>query len=434
MSKLPSVARCDLAAHCHEITVSLSGNMVGEFDQLLVVGMAVNLAIHLRGVPAVSYDLLRQIGLHLLHIPPTTMPRVVELLGEAEFVLIDKQGSSIRSVVPTVPFFEDLFDTMGEVAEDRTLSEHERMAIELVSRLRAAPLVTQTLYNQVGSGERKLFDSALDLGDKVGYLMKRRARGREIVLSPLYFPDNPDAFADLVAGSGSGRVGRVLSLLQENQGWPLAMVEQTWRIGGEDLTSEEVVVATALAQEGFTPPPSITTAHAGNNYFLFGPRPGGPKLPTTKRPIYEAAMALVAAVRQGLLLPRKHAVRNPTQLLRALREKKSLRANTEAMEQYREVVATFGLGRLVPDGGSFHRFELIENPDNLEALDMAIRLVEGGAAPPSLDGEICLAFHKGQDYLDSLVSRQRLVAERTVPLTEETRWELDNLLLRRAIS
>ena len=45
-------------------------------------------------------------------------------------------------------------------------------------------------------------------------------------------------------------------------------------------------------------------------------------------------MALVAAVRQGQLLPKQHAVRNPPQLLRALRDRKSLRANTEAMEQY----------------------------------------------------------------------------------------------------
>src|SRR5262245_56733841 len=127
MSKKAPVDHSSLAAHCHEITVSLEGRQVGEFDQLVIVGMAVNLAIHLRGIPAVPHELLRQIGLHLLHIPPTTMPLVIELLGEAEFVAIDRQGATIRSVVPTVPFFDDMFDTIGEVASGRRLSEPEQM-------------------------------------------------------------------------------------------------------------------------------------------------------------------------------------------------------------------------------------------------------------------------------------------------------------------
>jgi hypothetical protein len=283
MSAWSSSNRGALAAHCHEITVSLEGRQVGEFDQMVIIGMAAHLAIHLRGVPAVSYDLLRQISLHLLHIPPTSLSLVIEFLGEAGFVRIDRQGGTIRSIVPTVPYFDDLFNTIGEVASDRTLSEHEQLTLELVTRLRSSPLVTETLYHVVG-GERKLVDRVLEVGDQGGYLLRRRARGRTVVVSPLYFPDNPGAFADLVAAAGSSRVGRVLALLAENQGWPLGLIEQTQRIGTTSLGPGEIAIVTALAQEGFTPPPTITTTHAGNNYFLFTPRPGAAKLPVTKRP------------------------------------------------------------------------------------------------------------------------------------------------------
>lgn len=44
----------DIAVRAHDITVCLERNSVSYFDGLVNLGMAVRLAIHLRGVPAVS--------------------------------------------------------------------------------------------------------------------------------------------------------------------------------------------------------------------------------------------------------------------------------------------------------------------------------------------------------------------------------------------
>ena len=142
-------------------------------------------------------------------------------------------------------------------------------------------------------------------------------------------------------------------------------------------------------------------------------------------------MALVAAVRQGQLLPRQVAIRYPRQLLEALRDRKYLRANSEAVEQYRELVI-LQVGRLVQDG-SFHRFQLIDRPENTEALDMAIRLLEGTEPWPAVSEEVTLAFQKGEDYLESLVGRQRLVQQPAVPLGSEVKREIDDFFLRGAI-
>jgi hypothetical protein len=60
-------------------------------------------------------------------------------------------------------------------------------------------------------------------------------------------------------------------------------------------------------------------------------------MPAIKRPVYEAAMALVAAVRQGQLLPHRVKVRYPDALLRALLTKGFIAANTEALNQYRQL-------------------------------------------------------------------------------------------------
>jgi hypothetical protein len=241
---------------------------------------------------------MKQIGLYLLHIPPTSLGAVIEILAEVEFVRVDRQGVTIRAIVPTVPYYEDFFETMGDVARDRQLSEPERLTIDLVNRLAKSPATKETLYNQIGA-DRKLVERMIDVGTRGGYLTARRARGRDIVLSPMYFPENAEMFADLVASSGSGRVGRVVQMLARNQGWPLRLIQERKAVGETPLTVEELQIVTALASEGFTPPPAIRTSHAGDNYFLFAPKPGVQSVPPTKRPVYEAAMALVAAVRQG---------------------------------------------------------------------------------------------------------------------------------------
>jgi hypothetical protein len=275
-----------------------------------------------------------------------------------------------------------------------------------------------------------VLDRTLQVGKEGGYLIGRRARGRDMLLSPVYFPEHGEAFADLAAGAGSGTVARVISILAKNQGWPLRLITETGRIGETPLTPKEVSVVAELAKEGFSPPPMITTTHAGSNHFIFGPKPGIPNLPPQKRHIYETAMALVAAVRQGQLLPEKVRIRMPVALLQALKERKWLRANTEAFEQYRKLVV-LRLGHLVPAGSAgWYRFELIDTPENLEAVDMALLLVRGEQPPPVANEEVAIALQKGQQYVESLVSRQTLVKESTVSCDPGIRREIDNLLYK----
>ena len=100
--------------------------------------------------------------------------------------------------------------------------------------------------------------------------------------------------------------------------------------------------------------------------------------------VRHGAVVLVAAVRQGQLLPAQYAIRHPIALLQALKSRKYLSANSEAMEQYR-AVAILRLGRLVNEQGDRYRFELIETPENMEAVDIAIQIIRGDEPAPALD-------------------------------------------------
>jgi hypothetical protein len=121
----------EIAARCYDIQVSLGATEVPEFDLLSEIGMAVRLSLHIRGLPIIKYDTLRLVASHYLYIPPTSVQRLVSLLGEIEFVKIDSEGKTIKSVLPLVPYYEDLYSQIGEYSGVAgKFNEAENLSIE----------------------------------------------------------------------------------------------------------------------------------------------------------------------------------------------------------------------------------------------------------------------------------------------------------------
>lgn len=413
----------------HDITLCLERNSVPEFENLHLVGMATRLALHLRGVQPVAYELIKSVAIYLLDFPTTAVRPVLQLLEEAEFLQLVTEGTTIKTVIPKIPYYEKLFDDLGEVSSATGFSEHEQFALELQTRLAGSPLVRESVY-QLGA-DKSVVDRIITLGCETSFLSAKRARGRDVILSPTYFSESPTAYADLVAGHGAGRVKRILELLQQNQGWPMSLILSSSEIAGTKLLPEDIAVFKLLAREGFAPPPAIVTEHAGTNHFLFGPRPYGDRIPAFKRPIFEAAMALVAAVRQGQLLPAQYRIRSPYSILRKLKEEGFIGANSEALEQYRQVAA-LRVGKLVKSTGSRYRLELVRTPENLEAVTLAMEMVSGENFVPEADQEIVIALRSGESYVESLLGRKRLMQDRVVALDEETQSAIDAFLLKGA--
>ena len=420
----------ELAARCHEIQVGLGTTEVPEFDQLSLIGMAVRLALHIRGLPAIPFEVVKLVGYHYLEVPPLAAKRVVELLAEIEFVKLGTEGKTIKTVLPNVPYYEDLYTQLGAYAEDAGLNEAEQLSIELVHRLARSPEKLDSLRAKLGA-EKKLLERAIQVGKEGSYLRQVRARGRDILLTPTYFSENPDVFADQVASGGAGQVQKVLDALRVAQGYPLALIEQTKAIGTVALSDEEVRLATRLAQDGVVRPPSISTSHSGENFFLFTPTPSGAALAPTKRDIYEKAMAIVSAVRQGQFLPHRYAIREPGAILYTLRSELQLRrATTEAAQQYKNLVH-LRIARLEDAGGGFKQLKIIDTEENKEALDIAYRLVNAGVARGiEVDEDARRAIQQDQSYVESLVASGKLQRSKKVTLTEGQQQQLDLIFLK----
>jgi len=419
-----------IAARCHEIQVSLGAHEVPEFENIPEIGMAVRLSLHIRGLPLIDYHILRSVASYILGIPSLALERILRLLAEVEFISLQTEGTTIKGVLPKVPYYEDIYLKLGEFAEsERSFNEHEQLALEILGRLAKSPEVSDSLRDKLNA-ENKAFDRIVSVGTKGSFLIERRSRGKDVLLSPTYFSENSEIFADAVAGSGGTMVRQVMEALRSYQGWPLKMIEGQAKIGNIPLAKDQINLLKRLAQDGAIKPPSIETKHSGKNHFLFTPTPTGAALSPNKREVYEKAMAIVAAVRQGQLLPQKYAIRSPGALLYVLRRDLHLsRATTEATQQYKKLVH-LRIGRLIDAGGGFAEFHIIDQPENREALDIAYGLVSGGTnLQMEIDDQARMALQQDQSYIDSLVSAGELRKHEPIPLTQEAQMELDFIML-----
>lgn len=420
----------DLAARCHEIQVGLGTTEVPEFDQLALVGMAVRLALHIRGLAAIPYEVVKLVGYHFLDISVRATQDVVELLAEIEFVKLGTEGKTIKTVLPNVPYYEVMYEQLGCYAQEKGLNEAEQLSIDLVQRLARSPEKLDALRGKLGA-DNELFVRSLKVGQAGSYLQIVRARGRDVLLTPTYFSENPEIFADAAAGGGTEQIQKVLGAIRGAQGFPLALVEKGKRIGNTDLSDDEVKLAIRLAQDGAVRPPSISTAHAGENFFLFTPTPSGAALAPTKRDIYEKAMAIVSAVRQGQFLPNRYAIRSPGAILYTLRSDLKLkRATTEAAQQYKNLVH-LRIATLSDAGSGFKQLHIIDTEENKEALDIAYGLVNAGVAKGiEVDEDARKAIQQDQSFVESLVSTGKLRNTRKVSITEGQQQELDLIFMK----
>jgi hypothetical protein len=206
-----------IANKCHDIQVSMGNKNIPDYDTILEIGMMVRLSLHIRGLPQIDYTLLKLVADHYLQIPSTTLKLIVNNLAKINFIKIDQEGSTIKSILPTVPYFDDVYENIGDFAtSENQLSEPERVVIDILEKLTESPVHKAKLY-EIGA-EKSVINRTLKLGNEGGFLLERRARGKDIVLSPTYFMDNAELYADIVAKSGANQVKKINNLLKEAQG------------------------------------------------------------------------------------------------------------------------------------------------------------------------------------------------------------------------
>ncbi|MGJ4971016.1 hypothetical protein ACQR1N_20335 [Bradyrhizobium sp. HKCCYLRH1073] len=419
----------EVAEFAYDLHAGLSLLQVPDFDDLQTIGMASTLAVHIKGLGEIEYEVLRRVSDHLMSIPSVALEKVLRVLSDIGFVRLVEDGRKILSVIPYIPIFEDVYRGIGDYASaECDFNEHEQITLALLAQLQSAPRNRDALFNELGA-ERPAFDRCTTLAEKSGIVSAHKARGRDILISPFYFADNLDALADAAVAAGANAIQSTLKKVKENQGWPLSLVATTGEIGGLKLTPTENDLVQKLADEGVIRPPTIKFGTKTES-FLFTPRPGSARLNAANREIYERAMALISAVRKGQLLAIQYPIKMPLRILMSLRDKGYLRANSEAREQYYNLVV-LRVAQLKPVGGSQWQLHLNRTQENLAALDLAISLLRSGTlADMEVNQSARIALTKGEEYIQSMISAKELKARQRQVSDEQASHEFEQLILK----
>lgn len=395
------------AEFAYDLHTGLSSLQIAEFDDLQTIGMAATLSIHIKSLGEIEYEVLRKVSDHFMAIPSFALEKVLRVLAEVGFVRLVEKGKRIEKIIPNIPLFDDVYQKIGDYADSQcTLNAHEQATMLLLGELYNAPGNKDAIRNKLGI-ENVVFERCVELGDRSGIVSSHRARGKDILISPFYFADNLETLADAAAQSGASTISSTLQKVKDNQGWPLSLVVATNEIGGVKLSTTEVALIQKLSTEGVIKPPTIKFGTSQES-FVFTPRPGSGRLNAANREIYERAMALIAAVRKGQLLPGAYRINSPVRILEVFRDRGFIGSNSEAGSQYHNLVV-LRVGRLVETTPSRWQLHLIRTPENESSLTLAIQILRTGAlAGMEVNEEARIALSKDETYIQSLISSSEM--------------------------
>lgn len=419
------------AIRCQDIQTGLQGYSVGEFDALLRLGMAARLAIHIRGGDVVDYEPLKQVSHYLFDIPTFAFDGILYLLADVEFVRLMSIGQTIKSIIPTVPYFDDMYEQLGEKAEEEGLNEFEKASIAILHRLSQTPVESTSLKQGLNLDDA-VFQRTIRLGTEGSYVQAvTRPSGRRLLISPLYFSENAELFADAVEKYGETTVQSVMGLMRKHPGVPFELVTGTSELGTISIAPDELEILKALTQRSVTQPPFIETSYSGRTHFLFTPPIGTPKIPIIEKEIYEKAMAVIASLRQGQYFG-EYRIRWPGAIIDAWLDpsRGKLEPTTLAREQYADL-ALRKICKLVPAGGRFYSPVFIDLPENRRALELARDMLTTPdvIAGRGFDERAHKAIFSPAEYRESLIGLRDVKLRRRVERSpSEHRRHIEELL------
>ena len=411
----------------YDVQSGLGNIDVPDFDQLRTMGMSATLAIHIRGLGEIDYEVLRKVSDHHFDIPSYALKDVINVLAEIEYIEIVKNGSKISSIIPDVPTFGDVYDGVGSYFSFSDLNEHEQGTMLIMSELQNKPENKDKIIQTTGIN-RELLNRCVTVGTAGRYMKPFRARGKDILASPFYFADNLESLVDMTAKIGATDIQKVIEIVRNNQGWPLSMITAHLELGGTKLSKAQHDLLVHLCSEGVFKPPSLKFASTTES-FVFTPSPGATRLNAENREVYERAMALVSCVRKGQLLAEKYRIKMPVRLLEALRDRGYLGANSEAAIQYQNLTL-LRVGTIKAVGSSKWQFHLSKTEENIRALDLAINLLRTGElANLEVNQDARLALAKDEKYIQSVISAAELKQRQKIKLDEQSTAQWEQLIL-----
>jgi hypothetical protein len=91
----------EIAEFAYDLHAGLASLQISEFDDLQKIGMAASMAIHIKGLGDIDYEVLRKVSDHFMSIPSVALPEVLRTLADVGFVRLVEKGRKIELVSQT---------------------------------------------------------------------------------------------------------------------------------------------------------------------------------------------------------------------------------------------------------------------------------------------------------------------------------------------
>lgn len=407
-----------VASRLQEINEGLvcqTGGLVeAHFRKSKRLGAAARLCNVLRGQDVINdYEMLAAAAGEL-GIQADTLDRALTELEEIGYVTLQKSGGEIRKLEERIPLLSDRYELIGQKWLDSKPSEIEHAAVDILDDLLMAPQRERDLQKKHNL-DIDDFKIISDVG-KSGSFYRTYVSpvdGSAISFSPLYHDENPEAFVKLYDKFPESDVSEIIRSIRAYQGKPI------------DTISDPVL--TEAIRTGCIPTPSVDSS-GGKKHFAFTPVLGVGKL---EKSLLEKARAIVSCVRYGQHYAGVTRIHSPLLILEKLRSAKRLGAHSETLKQY-ALLHKLGVGRITPNRFSSGRynFELIDQDENMRALDLAIQYLtvkEVTKSDPKIEDarQIMLPGFYGSPAK----TRMSLRDVKTTAMSEESVNQLNHLII-----
>jgi hypothetical protein len=329
------------------------------FRPTRLVGVAAQIASLVADQDVVPYDALIA-SCAELGIGGELTDRALAILQEIAFARVVQRGG--RTVVEVRAIgLRDRYENLGDEWENQAPSDIERLTLELLNDLALMPRKAHELALQYDLRPHQI-QIIKSIAENAGVIRSyvSPVDGEEIWYSPLYWEENPEKLFGLASQHPSELIVQALNKIRLQPGLPDTQVDSR--------------VLRDAVNTGIFPTPSIDS-FGGKHHFVFLP-PRGLKL--EEKTIADRAMAFVSCARYAENFAQGRLRYAPVVLLEALLRKRRLSPHPEASRQWGPL-ATLRVVRVEPVGSLF-AVSLVDSPENVRALRLAIQILSVGEA------------------------------------------------------
>ena len=401
------------------------GLLNAETKNIRLIGMAERLAIHIRGADVIDDYKKLEYTASQFGIDSLILPNVLKVLQEIDWVRVEKEGSVIRKVEESVPYFSDIYSTAGEYFNNSDHSEIEEATIAVCDSLALSPSTEEEVKNKLGLSD-EAYRIILDIGKSGKFIDEYKStKTREKVLySPLYWIENPEKLENmytLLKEFGADNVYKALKKIRDYQGFPL------WDdvLKGNYNTLEIKIIAEAI-RRGIILAPEVNSLNGKKN-FAFTPHIG---ISIEEKIVLEKAMCLLACIRYGEHFGLITKIKYPELLLdKLLSPPYRIGPHTEIKKQYAILVGR-GVGKIFKDRSIYDRyyFELIQTEENKKAVRLARDLLKVGEVleEKGVSKELQSVIFYSGSYEEAMRTLPKL--RKPAHISAETREEISDIL------